>query len=130
MTRFPVRNLATSERAVQPGGVLLAVTPTREAGVCHTCRASTVCAPSPSSPCSSTTQEWTFIPGGFLGVEVFFVISGYLITFLILAQWRTTGRVELKAFWVGRARRLLPALYVVLVVTLTYAVVFLPGWLG
>jgi peptidoglycan/LPS O-acetylase OafA/YrhL len=68
-----------------------------------------------------------FVPGGFLGVEVFFVISGYLITSLILAQWRSTGRVELKAFWVGRARRLLPALYVVLVVTLTYAVVFLPG---
>jgi peptidoglycan/LPS O-acetylase OafA/YrhL len=68
-----------------------------------------------------------FVPGGFLGVEVFFVISGYLITSLILAQWRTTGRVDLKAFWVGRARRLLPALYVVLVVTLTYAVVFLPG---
>jgi hypothetical protein len=67
-----------------------------------------------------------FVPGGFLGVEVFFVISGYLITALILAQWRTSGRVDLKAFWVGRARRLLPALYVVLVVTLTYAVVFLP----
>jgi len=67
-----------------------------------------------------------FVPGGFLGVEVFFVISGYLITALILAQWRNSGRVELKAFWVGRARRLLPALYVVLVVTLTYAVVFLP----
>jgi len=68
-----------------------------------------------------------FIPGGFLGVEVFFVISGYLITALILAQWRTTGRVELKAFWLGRARRLLPALYLVLLLTLSYAVVFLPG---
>jgi peptidoglycan/LPS O-acetylase OafA/YrhL len=68
----------------------------------------------------------TWLPGGFLGVEVFFVISGYLITALLLAQWRRYGRVDLKAFWLGRARRLLPALYVLLVVTLAYAVVFLP----
>src|SRR5215217_6687399 len=68
-----------------------------------------------------------WIPGGFLGVEVFFVISGYLITALLLTEWRRLGRVDLKAFWLGRARRLLPALYLVLVVTLAYAVVFLPG---
>src|SRR5215210_47270 len=68
-----------------------------------------------------------WIPGGFLGVEVFFVISGYLITALLLAQWRQLGRVDVKTFWLGRARRLLPALYLVLVVTLAYAVVFLPG---
>jgi peptidoglycan/LPS O-acetylase OafA/YrhL len=69
----------------------------------------------------------TWIPGGFLGVEVFFVLSGYLITALLLAEWRAHGSVALKAFWLGRARRLLPALYLVLVVTLAYAVVFLPG---
>jgi peptidoglycan/LPS O-acetylase OafA/YrhL len=68
----------------------------------------------------------TWIPGGFLGVEVFFVISGYLITALLLAEWRVRGRVDLKAFWLRRARRLLPALYLLLVVTLAYAVVFLP----
>jgi peptidoglycan/LPS O-acetylase OafA/YrhL len=68
----------------------------------------------------------TWLPGGFLGVEVFFVISGYLITALLLAQWRRYGRVDFKAFWLGRARRLLPALYLLLVVTLAYAVVFLP----
>lgn len=62
-------------------------------------------------------SELPWISGGFLGVEVFFVISGYLITALLLAQWRQLGRVDLKAFWLGRARRLLPALYVVLVVT-------------
>jgi peptidoglycan/LPS O-acetylase OafA/YrhL len=67
-----------------------------------------------------------WIPGGFLGVEVFFVISGYLITALLLAEWRQLGRINLKAFWLGRARRLLPALYLVLAVTLAYAVVFLP----
>src|SRR5918994_2295637 len=69
----------------------------------------------------------SWLPGGFLGVEVFFVISGYLITALLLTEWRRLGCVDLKAFWLGRARRLLPALYLVLVATLAYAVVFLPG---
>ncbi len=68
-----------------------------------------------------------WIPGGFLGVEVFFVISGYLITALLLAEWRRRGSIDLKAFWIRRARRLLPALYVLLVATLAFAVVFLPG---
>jgi peptidoglycan/LPS O-acetylase OafA/YrhL len=71
--------------------------------------------------------ELAWIPGGFLGVEVFFVISGYLITALLLAEWRQRGRIDLKTFWLRRARRLLPALYVLLVVTLAFAVVFLPG---
>jgi peptidoglycan/LPS O-acetylase OafA/YrhL len=71
--------------------------------------------------------ELIWIPGGFLGVEVFFVISGYLITALLLAEWRQRGRIDLKAFWLRRARRLLPALYLTVVVTLAFAVVFLPG---
>jgi peptidoglycan/LPS O-acetylase OafA/YrhL len=71
--------------------------------------------------------DLTWIPGGFLGVEVFFVISGYLITALLLAEWHQKGTINLKDFWLRRARRLLPALYVLLVVTLTFAVVFLPG---
>ena len=71
--------------------------------------------------------DLAWIPGGFLGVEVFFVISGYLITALLLAEWRLRGRIDLKTFWLRRARRLLPALYVLLVATLTFAVVFLPG---
>ena len=71
--------------------------------------------------------ELTWLPGGFLGVEVFFVISGYLITALLLAEWRQHGRVDLKRFWIRRARRLLPALYLLLAVTLAYAVVFVPG---
>jgi peptidoglycan/LPS O-acetylase OafA/YrhL len=71
--------------------------------------------------------DLAWIPGGFLGVEVFFVISGYLITALLLAEWRQKGRIDLKTFWLRRARRLLPALYVLLVVTLAFAVVFLPG---
>ena len=67
-----------------------------------------------------------WVPGGFLGVEVFFVISGYLITALLLAEWRQTGSIDLKAFWLRRARRLLPALYLLLVGTLSFAVLFLP----
>jgi peptidoglycan/LPS O-acetylase OafA/YrhL len=71
--------------------------------------------------------DLAWIPGGFLGVEVFFVISGYLITALLLAEWSQRGRIDLKTFWLRRARRLLPALYVLLVATLAFAVVFLPG---
>jgi peptidoglycan/LPS O-acetylase OafA/YrhL/lysophospholipase L1-like esterase len=65
-------------------------------------------------------------PGGFLGVEVFFVISGYLITSLLLAEWRQRGRIAFTAFWLRRARRLLPALFLLIAVTLAFAVVFLP----
>src|SRR5215203_6276863 len=71
--------------------------------------------------------DLAWIPGGFLGVDVFFVISGYLITSLLLAEWAARGRVDLKAFWLGRARRLLPALFVVVGATLAFAVAFLPG---
>jgi peptidoglycan/LPS O-acetylase OafA/YrhL len=71
--------------------------------------------------------ELPWIRGGFLGVEVFFVISGYLITTLLLTEWHQQGRINLMGFWLRRARRLLPALYLLLVVTLAFAVVFLPG---
>jgi len=62
--------------------------------------------------------------GGFLGVDVFFVISGYLITDLLLAERRRRGAIDLKQFWIRRARRLLPALAVMLVVVSAGAVVF------
>jgi peptidoglycan/LPS O-acetylase OafA/YrhL len=65
--------------------------------------------------------------GGFLGVDVFFVLSGYLITCVLLDNQRTAGRVELKRFWVRRARRLLPALFVLIAVTCAYTVMFLPN---
>jgi peptidoglycan/LPS O-acetylase OafA/YrhL len=67
-----------------------------------------------------------WLPGGFLGVEVFFVISGYLITSLLLKEWGRDQRVNLKVFWLRRARRLLPALFLLLAGVLTFAVVFLP----
>jgi len=60
--------------------------------------------------------------GGFLGVEAFFVLSGFLITSLLITEWRTTSSVALRKFWGRRARRLLPALFcVVLVVGLHQA---------
>lgn len=63
--------------------------------------------------------------GGFLGVEVFFVISGYLITSLLLSEWRDRPAIDLRNFWLRRARRLLPALFLVLAVTTVVALVFL-----
>jgi peptidoglycan/LPS O-acetylase OafA/YrhL len=57
-------------------------------------------------------HEW--LSGGFLGVEVFFVISGYLITLLLLSEKERTGTVRLGQFWARRARRLLPALFVMM----------------
>ena len=56
------------------------------------------------------------MPGGFVGVDVFYVLSGYLITGLLLGEWARAARIKLGAFWLRRARRLLPALLVVLVV--------------
>ena len=53
--------------------------------------------------------------GGFLEVDVFFVLSGYLITSLLLTEWESRGSIRLGAFWSRRARRLLPALLLVLV---------------
>ncbi len=66
------------------------------------------------------------LAGGFLGVEVFFVISGFLITALLLAEHRATGRIDPVAFWLRRARRLLPALFFLLAATLAFAVVVVP----
>jgi peptidoglycan/LPS O-acetylase OafA/YrhL len=56
------------------------------------------------------------LPGGFLGVDMFFALSGYLITDLLLREAEATGTVSLVAFWGRRIRRLLPALAVVLAV--------------
>ena len=53
--------------------------------------------------------------GGYLGVDLFFVLSGFLITSLLLEEWLSSGGVVLKAFWGRRARRLLPALFAMLV---------------
>jgi len=66
-----------------------------------------------------------WIPGGFLGVDIFFVLSGYLITSLLLDEYRRTRTLKLAQFYVRRARRLLPALFLVLAACITFTTVFL-----
>jgi peptidoglycan/LPS O-acetylase OafA/YrhL len=63
-------------------------------------------------------------PGGLLGVQVFFVLSGYLITDLLVAEYGRHQGIGLKNFWIRRARRLLPALYVMMFVTVGWATLF------
>ena len=66
------------------------------------------------------------LPGGFVGVDVFFVLSGFLITTLLVRERVQTGRVSLRRFWTRRARRLLPAM-VTVVLTCTAAAGLLGG---
>jgi len=72
----------------------------------------------------------SWLPGGFLGVEVFFVVSGYLITALLVAEREREGQVALGDFWVRRARRLLPALFVTLIGVGAYTALFVRDELG
>jgi len=67
-----------------------------------------------------------WMPGGFLGVDLFFVISGYLITSLLLREFRRGGHVRLGRFWLRRARRLLPAVAVLIAVTMVVAAIVEP----
>ncbi len=69
--------------------------------------------------------DW--LPGGYLGVDTFFVLSGFLITGLLLAEWQRTDRIALGAFWARRARRLLPALLLVLFGVAAYAALVAPA---
>lgn len=68
---------------------------------------------------------WT--PGGFVGVDVFFVISGFLITALMIREVERDGRLRLGRFWARRARRLLPASTLVLVFAAAVTVLWLPA---
>jgi peptidoglycan/LPS O-acetylase OafA/YrhL len=72
--------------------------------------------------------DWA--PGGMLGVGVFFTLSGYLITDILLAQLNARGRIQLGAFWLARARRLLPALFLMLAIVVAWVTIFGPAQPG
>ncbi len=72
----------------------------------------------------------SWLPGGFLGVEVFFVISGYLITLLLVAEHERDDAVDLRGFWGRRARRLLPALFVMMGLLVVWSAFFERDALG
>lgn len=69
--------------------------------------------------------DWA--PGGMLGVGVFFTLSGYLITDILLGQLNARGRIKLAAFWLARARRLLPALFLMLAIVVAWVTIFGPA---
>jgi peptidoglycan/LPS O-acetylase OafA/YrhL len=69
------------------------------------------------------------LQGGFLGVDLFFVLSGYLITQLLFAELARTGKVSLGAFWGRRAKRLLPAFAVLAVAVVVFGARWAPGFL-
>lgn len=69
---------------------------------------------------------FNWIPGGFLGVDLFFVISGYVITRLLLDSIQRSGGLDLRGFYAGRIRRLLPPLLFMLVITTIFVGVWAP----
>jgi peptidoglycan/LPS O-acetylase OafA/YrhL len=71
-----------------------------------------------------------WMPGGFLGVDIFFALSGYLITSLLLVEFQRSGKIDLVRFYLGRARRLLPAALLVILLSLLIVALFLPGELA
>ena len=66
--------------------------------------------------------EWA--PGGLLGVSIFFVLSGYLITDLLTAEWSRSRSIDLKSFWIRRCRRLLPAMLVMMAAVVAWVTLF------
>ncbi len=72
----------------------------------------------------------SWLPGGFLGVEMFFVISGYLITLLLIAERERTYRISLVDFWLRRARRLLPAMFLLMGLLTVWTALFERDALG
>lgn len=74
--------------------------------------------------------NYKWIPGGFLGVTVFFVLSGYLITDILATEWKKYKRIDLKNFWLRRARRLLPGMFVMLIIVFAWVTLFHSSLLG
>ncbi|MBK5220241.1 MAG: acyltransferase [Thermoleophilia bacterium] len=71
--------------------------------------------------------DFGWAPGGLLGVGIFFTLSGYLITDILLAQMAKIGKIKLGGFWLARARRLLPALFVMLAIVVAWVTIFGPA---
>lgn len=71
----------------------------------------------------------TALQSGLLGVTIFFVLSGYLITGLLIREWSTTKKINLPQFWLRRVRRLFPAIVFVLLGTIVLTGVFAPDML-
>lgn len=72
----------------------------------------------------------SWLPGGFFGVDIFFVISGFLITGIVVREWEGTGHLDLARFWARRARRLLPAVIALLVMMVLISAVGAPDALA
>lgn len=68
---------------------------------------------------------YPLLPGGFFGVDIFFVLSGFLITSLLMEEWSREGSISLKNFYIRRVLRLMPALLFLILVTGGFALIFL-----
>ncbi|HBJ9576001.1 TPA: acetyltransferase [Staphylococcus pseudintermedius] len=68
--------------------------------------------------------QW--LSGGFLGVDTFFVISGYLITSLLLTEYHNTGKIELMSFWLRRVKRLIPTVLFLVMGVIVLSLIFMP----
>ena len=110
----------------------------RQGHACHVrlvlkqriCQGSTAFAPSPWRPSSPTTWVRRGCRAACLGVGVFFTLSGFLITTILLSTWDRAGNLDLKHFWLRRARRLLPAVVLVLLVVLVATAIVDPAALA
>ncbi|REH78188.1 acyltransferase [Staphylococcus felis] len=67
-----------------------------------------------------------WLPGGFLGVDTFFVISGYLITSLLLSEYTQKNHIDLVQFWLRRVKRLIPAVFFMITIVVIYTILFEP----
>lgn len=70
---------------------------------------------------------WSILKGGNVGVDIFFVLSGFLITALLIEEWQSNGEISLRGFYWRRVLRLVPALVILLVVLYLFASLFLPA---
>lgn len=68
---------------------------------------------------------YPLLPGGFLGVDIFFVLSGFLITCLLVEEWKQKCSINLKNFYIRRILRLMPAMFLLIIITGSFALIFL-----